>query len=288
MKAMQANRDFEAWQDWLRAGGVVFESSAALVAGPDHDGPLIPDRESIATFAVPGAPPVLEHRLADDVIAADHATALVARCLATQTEVAGRTALDLGCGTGVIAVLLSRLGARTVVASDVSPAALERARETARANGVAFDCRLSDMFDSFRPEERFDLVVATLPHKPTCGVSGVLPIAQDGGVDGTQLFRRLLQELPQRLAPTGSMVTFLHSLPDISLLRDMGQMGALELLAWRRRVLQPGEYGALEAEFHERARRGSSYLTPYGERHALMCGVWRLRLRRDTERYRVR
>ena len=275
---MQATADLEAWTTWLRSAGVQFEVCADLLAGADHDGPLIPEQDSVATFHAPGAAPVVEHRVAHDVIAADHATALVVRCLGSRVDVADRRALDLGCGTGVIAVTLARLGARHVVASDVVSSALDRARQTARANNVEIECRLSDMFEGFSSDERFDLVVATLPHKPTGGVEGVLPVAQDGGVDGTVLFRRLLNELPARLAPGGALVTFLHSLPDIALLRDMGRMGSLQLLAWRRRVLQPAEYGVLEDEFHARARRGVSYLTRRGDRAALMCGVWRLQL----------
>ncbi len=275
---MLASSDLEAWTDWLRAAGVAFELSSSLIAGADHDGLLIPDGDSVATFRARGAEPIVEHRVAQDVIAADHATALVARCLVAQCEVEGRRALDLGCGSGVLAVLLARLGARAVVASDVVPAALERARETARANDVEIDSRLSDMFEGLAPDERFDLVVATLPHKPNCGLQDVLPAAQDGGVDGTHLFRRMLHDLPQRLAPGGAMLTFLHSLSDVSFLRDMGRVGTLELLAWRRRVLQAGEFGALEAEFQERARRGGSYIAPYGDRYTLMGGVWRLRL----------
>lgn len=63
-------------------------------------------------------------------------TRLCLRALETRTrpEVA---ALDLGTGSGVLAVAMAGLGARSVLALDTNPVAVDAARETARRNGVA-------------------------------------------------------------------------------------------------------------------------------------------------------
>lgn len=62
-------------------------------------------------------------------------------CLAAlEEELAARpgaTVLDVGCGSGVLAVAAARLGASRVVAVDVDPAAVEVTRANAAANGVA-------------------------------------------------------------------------------------------------------------------------------------------------------
>jgi ribosomal protein L11 methyltransferase len=51
--------------------------------------------------------------------------------------VEGSDVLDVGCGTGVIAVMAARLGAGSVRAVDVASAAVEATRDNAVRNGVA-------------------------------------------------------------------------------------------------------------------------------------------------------
>ncbi len=48
----------------------------------------------------------------------------------------GTRALDLGSGSGILAVLLAKLGAREVVALDTDPVAVDATRKTAERNGV--------------------------------------------------------------------------------------------------------------------------------------------------------
>ena len=64
-----------------------------------------------------------------------------ALCLAVLSDIAGRRAfrnvLDLGCGTGLLAIGAAKLWKRRVLASDIDPVAVEVTRENARANGVA-------------------------------------------------------------------------------------------------------------------------------------------------------
>ncbi len=67
----------------------------------------------------------------------DHPTTEL--CLrALEAEVTpGATVLDVGCGTGVLAIAALKLGAGNVRAVDVSAAAVESTRDNARRNGVA-------------------------------------------------------------------------------------------------------------------------------------------------------
>jgi ribosomal protein L11 methyltransferase len=62
-------------------------------------------------------------------------------CLATLSDLAKRrrfaNVLDLGCGTGLLAIGAAKLWRQSVTASDVDPVAVEITRENARANGVA-------------------------------------------------------------------------------------------------------------------------------------------------------
>jgi ribosomal protein L11 methyltransferase len=62
-------------------------------------------------------------------------------CLGVLSDIARRRAfrnvLDLGCGTGLLAIGAAKLWKRPVVASDIDVVAVEVTRENARANGVA-------------------------------------------------------------------------------------------------------------------------------------------------------
>jgi ribosomal protein L11 methyltransferase len=49
----------------------------------------------------------------------------------------GRTVVDYGCGSGILAIAAALLGARRVVATDLDPQALIATRENAEQNGVA-------------------------------------------------------------------------------------------------------------------------------------------------------
>jgi ribosomal protein L11 methyltransferase len=64
-----------------------------------------------------------------------------ALCLAALSELAKRrryrNVLDLGCGTGLLAIGAAKLWRRKVAASDVDPVAVETTIANARANGVA-------------------------------------------------------------------------------------------------------------------------------------------------------
>lgn len=51
----------------------------------------------------------------------------------------GETALDLGCGSGILAIAALRLGARRVVGVDIDPKAVDVAYENAAMNGIGKD-----------------------------------------------------------------------------------------------------------------------------------------------------
>jgi ribosomal protein L11 methyltransferase len=53
--------------------------------------------------------------------------------------------VDLGCGSGVLAIAAARLGWRPVLAVDNDPAAIEAARANAATNGVEVDARRVDL-----------------------------------------------------------------------------------------------------------------------------------------------
>ena len=77
-------------------------------------------------------------------------------------DAAGKTVLDVGSGTGILAILSALQGAERVVAFDIEEWAIENARENAELNG----CPQIDVFQGtihdVDPAERFDIVLANI------------------------------------------------------------------------------------------------------------------------------
>ena len=111
-----------------------------------------------------------------------------------------RRGIDLGTGSGVHAILASDHCSR-VVGADVSPRAIAFSKYNAALNGKNnVDFVLSDMLDSIRGT--FDLLIANPPYAPdTAAKAG--DNFWSGGLDGTQLLRRVVKALPTRLDEDG-------------------------------------------------------------------------------------
>jgi len=128
-------------------------------------------------------------------------------------------ALDLGTGTGCIALALADEGSYdAVTAVDCSADALALAGENGRRLGLAVRWLLGDWCEPVAGE-RFDLVVTNPPYVTTAEVEGLESgvrdfepgVALDGGPDGLRDVRRLLEAVPTVLVPGGWLVMELDS-----------------------------------------------------------------------------
>lgn len=97
-----------------------------------------------------------------------------ALCLGALSDLAKRRAyrnvLDLGCGTGLLAIGAAKLWKRRVIASDIDPVAVEVTRENARANGVLslIAASVADGLASpaLAKHAPYDLIVANILAEP--------------------------------------------------------------------------------------------------------------------------
>jgi ribosomal protein L11 methyltransferase len=89
-------------------------------------------------------------------------TNLVAEALArARNEVRGQAVLDIGCGSGILALVALCLGAARAVAIDVDPDAVDVTRENAARNGVGDRLR-TDTTPVGALEDRFPVVLANI------------------------------------------------------------------------------------------------------------------------------
>jgi len=96
----------------------------------------------------------------------DHAT--TSTCLriladyAAQKRAAAWSLLDLGCGTGILAIAAAKLGAKPVEGFDHDPAAVRVANRNARLNSVRGLRLTQDDVTTWKPARRYDVVAANI------------------------------------------------------------------------------------------------------------------------------
>ncbi len=144
----------------------------------------------------------------------------------------GRTCLDIGCGVGILAIQLALNGARNVTAFDILPEAVNNTLTNAFRNGVADRMTgiAADLY-SFLPEEKFDVIVASLYQMPTN------PIGQSRGhrdIDywGRNLLDHFIKNLDNYMNPDG--VAYLMQ---VSMLGGKRTRDLLQKYGYRFRVV---------------------------------------------------
>ncbi|WP_437727217.1 methyltransferase [Sorangium sp. So ce861] len=100
-----------------------------------------------------------------------------------------RRALDMGCGSGYLALVLSKNGAREVWAVDKHPPAIAcTIANVARNPPLRVRAVESDLFASIAPGVKFDLIVFNQPFYPSTTPRGVFGMRRDGGRAITERF----------------------------------------------------------------------------------------------------
>jgi release factor glutamine methyltransferase len=140
-------------------------------------------------------------------------TRLLARHLLCQ-DLAGRTVLDMGTGSGIAALCAARQGARAT-AVDVNPRAVACARANAAANGLADRVEVveSDLFAAIQPGARFDLISWNPPFYPE-QPSGAAELAWKAGPD-YDVIAAFARAVPAFLLPGGLVLLVLSSDVDV-------------------------------------------------------------------------
>ena len=124
-----------------------------------------------------------------------------------------RRVLDIGTGSGAIAVTMAKLAPHCeVTAVDVSDTALSIAKGNAERNGVQICFVKSDCFAALAGET-FDMIISNPPYIDEGEMKELMPevlqepeLALFGGADGLDFYRRISREAGEHLAPGGCLL----------------------------------------------------------------------------------
>ncbi len=88
-------------------------------------------------------------------------------------DLSGKTVIDFGCGSGILAIAAIKLGAEKVIGIDIDPQALLASKDNAQRNGVA------DQLEVYLPQDQpeglvADVVVANILAGPLRELSGII------------------------------------------------------------------------------------------------------------------
>ena len=127
----------------------------------------------------------------------------------------GRKVLDVGTGSGILALYCAMHGAQ-VTATDIDASALRQAQKAAEALGLRLETTLSDLFSEVHGQ--FDSVLFNPPYLPS---SILADRTVDGGPGGRVLSKQFLKELPSYLNQNGKALLLVSSLNEPTTLVGM-------------------------------------------------------------------
>lgn len=187
-------------------------------------------------------------------------------CLVEETMIMtedGMRVLDLCTGSGCILISLMRYKNDILgIGTDISGSALETARENARINGVDALFLRGDLFEALKEYDgnngKFDVIISNPPYIASSVIDELMPEvrdhepegALDGGADGLDFYRRIVEGADEYLSP-GGLILFETGYDQgqavASLLKDNGYVdveiikdlaGLDRVVRGRRRIIQ--------------------------------------------------
>ena len=137
-------------------------------------------------------------------------------------DASGRTALDVGCGTGILSFVLLQRGLASATGTDVDLRAVSCAQEN--GSRLGFEGRFRAVVADLFVEERFDWVIFNAPWMPETPATRLDRAVFDP--EGETL-QRWISGVSHHLRPGGQALLILSDLPERLGLRDPAHLGEL-------------------------------------------------------------
>jgi len=140
--------------------------------------------------------------------------------------------LDLGTGSGILAVLAAKT-AGNVVAVDVNPYAILCAKENAKRNGMISKISFlqADLFSAFAADTQFDVILFNAPYLPSEKSEEATWIGRSwaGGANGREVVDRFIAEVPSYLKLRGRILLMQSTLTGVQ--ETLKKFGAVKFEA---------------------------------------------------------
>jgi methylase of polypeptide subunit release factors len=132
-------------------------------------------------------------------------------------DLSGRRVVDIGTGSGILALAAARAGAANVTAIDINPIAALTAAENARSNGLGdrVTAVCSNLLSALAPGALFDVIISSPPSFPG-EPRDIADRAWHAGPNYRDV-ASLFDQARERLAPGGCLYILLSSDSDLNL-----------------------------------------------------------------------
>ncbi|MCC5854271.1 MAG: 50S ribosomal protein L11 methyltransferase [Idiomarina sp.] len=130
-----------------------------------------------------------------------HSTTALCLEWLTQQELAGKTIVDFGCGSGILGIAALKLGAARCIGTDIDQQALLSTRENAERNGVG------DRFEVYLPKDapavEADVVIANILAGPLQDLANIIQgyLKPNGPIAMSGILRRQADDVMQAYQP---------------------------------------------------------------------------------------
>ncbi len=130
-------------------------------------------------------------------------------------QVSSVNILDLGTGAGCIAISLAKFIPKAkITAIDISENAIKIAKQNALLNNVKVNFLTSDLFSNYELRTtNYEMIIFNPPYIPTAEIETLQPeiqyeprMALDGGKDGLNFYRRIINKAPRYLKKGGFLI----------------------------------------------------------------------------------
>ena len=192
----------------------------------------------------------------------------------------GDSIIDVGCGAGILSIIAAKLGAKSIAAVDKSPDVVEVGTHNAQLNRVADQIMFynGDLFGPFSDDIQFDVIIGDVSGIPDAlaDSSGWFPLGRGGGVSGSELPIRMLQNAASRLSRRGRLLLPTGTLQDEAAILDTARSLYKRVrILNERRIPLPTNLAESEVVANL-VGAGTISISPKGSRYFWEARVWEI------------
>jgi release factor glutamine methyltransferase len=184
--------------------------------------------------------------------------------------------IDIGAGAGIFLAALARLGAKELCGIDVSAEAVaaSRALLSFEAPGCMLDLKVGDIWEGVAKDQRFDVIVANLPHFPG-GVARGEGRPESWSGSGSDLLLRYLEGLPTYLNDSGCAYMTLSDIVGAEhIFKRITELDLEHQIVFTWTSAEPQE--RMQSIHNDWVRKDSTSLRSYGGYHFLHARILKI------------